>query len=307
MGSSCKDEGYLSLENMYHLDPNEECISVESFSNIEETDDEATLVHCSNNTKYFYDFHIVYSFSYRVPVLYFRGYRSDGQPMNLDDIENDLPCSSSRLLRESKWTYMTQEEHPYLHRPWFTLHACATRDWMKLLLAGTSMKDFDISHYLPSWLSVVGQAVGLRIPLELQQSFNLFPKNRVSFTMSLPGEQQQPPGGYQEPYRHRTGGGSIGPVIAVLAVIAVLGVIAGVIGRLCSGRRVWGCRQYDFEGWIERKCASCIDGRLDHHHHTVRPPAPPPPPPPDTNGAASSTAEQLPEVKPPETAAPTSA
>ncbi|KAM0946458.1 hypothetical protein DsansV1_C09g0095171 [Dioscorea sansibarensis] len=123
--------------------------------------------------------------------------------------------------------------------------------------------------------------------------------------MSLPGEQQQPPGSYEEPYRHRSGGGSIGPVIAVLAVIAVLGVIAGVIGRLCSGRRVWGCRQYDFEGWIERKCASCIDGRLDHHHHHPRPPPPPAAAAPgSTNGPAASTAGTSSEVKPPEPAPP---
>ncbi|XP_039122355.1 thioredoxin-like fold domain-containing protein MRL7L homolog, chloroplastic isoform X4 [Dioscorea cayenensis subsp. rotundata] len=44
MGSSCKEEGYLSLENMYDIDRNEECLIVDSFSEREETDDVATLV-----------------------------------------------------------------------------------------------------------------------------------------------------------------------------------------------------------------------------------------------------------------------
>ncbi|KHN31053.1 hypothetical protein glysoja_020351, partial [Glycine soja] len=54
----------------------------------------------------------------------------------------------------------------------------------------------------------------------------------------------------------------VGPVIAVLAVITVLGVIAGMIGRLCSGRRVMGHGEYDVETWVETKCSSCVDGRI---------------------------------------------
>ncbi|OMP01620.1 hypothetical protein COLO4_11718 [Corchorus olitorius] len=84
--------------------------------------------------------------------------------------------------------------------------------------------------------------------------------------MSTPLEQQQqpPPAGVnQEAYTAHTGHGSVGPVIAVLAVITILGVIAGMIGRLCSGRPIMGHGQYDFEGWVERKCSSCLDGRVD--------------------------------------------
>ncbi|XP_022972364.1 uncharacterized protein LOC111470940 [Cucurbita maxima] len=81
--------------------------------------------------------------------------------------------------------------------------------------------------------------------------------------MSTPFDQLQPP-----PTAH-SGHGSVGPVIAVLAVISILGVIAGIIGRLCSGRPVFGYgAHYDVEEWVEKKCASCLDGSLD----------PPPPP-----------------------------
>ncbi|XP_042494300.1 uncharacterized protein LOC122073741 [Macadamia integrifolia] len=86
--------------------------------------------------------------------------------------------------------------------------------------------------------------------------------------MSMPigPQQQQTPSmtTNQESYSStHSNHGSIGAVIAVLALITILGVVAGMIGRLCSGRRVMGHGQYDFEGWVETKCASCIDGRID--------------------------------------------
>lgn len=88
----------------------------------------------------------------------------------------------------------------------------------------------------------------------------LFP----SLVMSTPLEQQQPPlvGTTQEAYTAHTGHGSVGPVIAVVAVITILGIIAGMIGRLCSGRPIMGHGHYDFEGWVERKCSSCLDGTV---------------------------------------------
>ncbi|KAK9286818.1 hypothetical protein L1049_015223 [Liquidambar formosana] len=102
--------------------------------------------------------------------------------------------------------------------------------------------------------------------------------------MSTPLDQQSPPmAETQQAYTAHSGHGSVGPVIAVLAVITILGVIAGMIGRLCSGRTIMGHGQYDFEGWVERKCASCIDGRVD----------PPPPRPPAA--AEATTSDESPE------------
>jgi len=63
------------------------------------------------------------------------------------------------------------QEHPHLSNPWLTLHPCATSDWVKLLLEETKATDKERSlQYLPAWLSVVGQAVGLKIPLELHSN-----------------------------------------------------------------------------------------------------------------------------------------
>ncbi|KAI4300779.1 hypothetical protein L6164_034115 [Bauhinia variegata] len=61
---------------------------------------------------------------------------------------------------------------------------------------------------------------------------------------------------------------SIETLVVVLAVITIVGVIAGIIARLCGGRHFGGNGENDIEGWVEKKCRSCIDAGL-----------PPPPPP----------------------------
>ncbi|EYU46072.1 hypothetical protein MIMGU_mgv1a014568mg [Erythranthe guttata] len=117
-----------------------------------------------------YDFHVVYSASYRVPVLYFRAYCNDGQPLSLDDIEKDIPVNSAELITRSKWTFMTQQEHPILDRPWYTLHPCGTSEWMKLLInsdASIAQNPVTVEKYMVSWFSVVGQVFGLKIPFEM--------------------------------------------------------------------------------------------------------------------------------------------
>lgn len=170
-----KVEGYLSLENVCLVKSSEKeesnisltCKAESIISRTEEPFDDATLV-CPEHEVNHYDFHIVYSPSYRVPVLYFRSYHSDGQPLPISEIEKDLPGHSAELLLESKWTFITQDEHPYLNRPWYKLHPCGTSEWMKLLFHGdtSSNKNF-IEQYLVSWFSVVGQVVGLKTPLAM--------------------------------------------------------------------------------------------------------------------------------------------
>lgn len=168
-----KMEGYLSLENvilpwLFVKDDvmEEECHSAEEDDFI----DTAKLIRNHDSAVHHYDFHIVYSLSYRVPVLYFRAYCSDGQPLALEDIEKDIPVNSAQLLTKSKWTFLTQEEHPIMNRPWCTLHPCGTMEWMKLLLGNKTCIDqggLPVDKYLVSWFSVVGQVFGLKIPFEM--------------------------------------------------------------------------------------------------------------------------------------------
>ncbi|XP_057963628.1 ubiquitin-like-conjugating enzyme ATG10 isoform X2 [Malania oleifera] len=168
-------EGYLSLEKLcflrYSEDNHNEVSHKENEGPLcsnEEPLDNAVLVQSYHHEVHYCDLHIVYSVSYKVPVLYFRAYSSDGQYLVLDDIEKHLPASSEKVVKESKWTFITQEEHPYLKRPWYTLHPCGTSEWMKLLFLGDAAAHAAIDElYLVSWLSVVGQVVGLKIPFEM--------------------------------------------------------------------------------------------------------------------------------------------
>lgn len=168
--------GYLSSEKMCILrsdktDDDGICHVREeepnSFEN-RDSSDPAALVLPTHEVHY-YDFHIVYNNSYRIPVLYFRGYHCDGQPLLLDEIEKDLPANSAKLLTESKWTFITQEEHPHLNRPWFTLHPCGTNELMRILLSNTCLSKDEVmgERYLISWVSLVSQVVGLSIPLQM--------------------------------------------------------------------------------------------------------------------------------------------
>ncbi|KAI5670021.1 hypothetical protein M9H77_19874 [Catharanthus roseus] len=176
--TTSQTEGYLSVENM--ILPNitrefNECNDEEikedlSFSDDDGFTDNAMLAENHSQESCHYDFHIVYNSSYRVPVLYFRAAYSDGQPVALDDIEKNI-ASSAKALMESKWTFITQEDHPYLNRPWYTLHPCGTREWMKMLFMNEHLEaqngDKRIAKYLVSWFSVVGQVFGLKIPLQM--------------------------------------------------------------------------------------------------------------------------------------------
>ncbi|KAL0417958.1 UNVERIFIED_CONTAM: Ubiquitin-like-conjugating enzyme ATG10 [Sesamum radiatum] len=149
------EEGYLSVENVI-------------LPKLNEIQNDGAGAH-------HYDFHVVYSASYRVPVLYFRAYCSasspDGQPLLLDDLEKDLPLNSVEQLTRSQRMFITQEEHPQLNRPWYTLHPCGTSEWMKLLLCNNAsaaqVEGIPMDKYFISWFSVVGQVFGLRIPLEM--------------------------------------------------------------------------------------------------------------------------------------------
>ncbi|KAL5650062.1 hypothetical protein ACJX0J_040871, partial [Zea mays] len=97
-------EGYLALERVYRS-----C----GTSQIEEMKfdgaGDVAWVESSSDNVHVYDFHAVYSFSYKVPVLYFRGYHTSGQLLTLDEVKEGLPSHSQKVLSESKWTFITQE------------------------------------------------------------------------------------------------------------------------------------------------------------------------------------------------------
>lgn len=97
----------------------------------------------------------------------------DGQPLALHEIEKDIPAYKAEVLKDSKWTFITQEYHPYLNRPWYMLHPCGTSEWMQLLGVNdncVAQSGVEVTKFLVSWFSVVGQIFGLKIPLQMMGS-----------------------------------------------------------------------------------------------------------------------------------------
>ncbi|CAN0824373.1 Ubiquitin-like-conjugating enzyme ATG10 [Linum grandiflorum] len=170
------EEGYLSLENMCIVKSTkvDEVVPLEDAeTSLPEEEESTDSVGCKvqssdlNDEHHCFDLHIIYSASFRVPVLYFRAYCSDGGNLGLDEIERALPANSVKLLLESKWTFITQVEHPYLNRPWYKLHPCGSSEWMKLLLQAEKGVKPGVELYLLSWFSVVAPMVGIAIPIHM--------------------------------------------------------------------------------------------------------------------------------------------
>ncbi|XP_069127205.1 ubiquitin-like-conjugating enzyme ATG10 [Argopecten irradians] len=110
-----------------------------------------------------YEYHVVYSQSYNVPVLYFNIYKADGSLLNLEEVWSRVPDMYRDRLHLDRWTFLTQQEHPILGRPYFQLHPCHTADLMEQV-AGISSPGNN-SNYIIAWLSAVGPVVGLDLPL----------------------------------------------------------------------------------------------------------------------------------------------
>ena len=103
-----------------------------------------------------FEYHVVYSSSYTVPVLYFNAWHSTGKLLTVEEIwKLAPPCSD-------KYSYITQIDHPILARPFYELHPCRTEQLMGLIEGGDT--------YLVSWLSSVGRDVGLSVDIRYAMS-----------------------------------------------------------------------------------------------------------------------------------------
>lgn len=108
--------------------------------------------------------HIVYSDSYNVPVMYFTATSTDGRIKTLEEIWQLVPEQQKHALKE-RWSFITQQEHPYLQIPCYQLHPCHTSNFMKALSTTNS-------NYLLMWISAIGPVVNLNLPMAY---FHLIP------------------------------------------------------------------------------------------------------------------------------------
>ncbi|XP_076462364.1 ubiquitin-like-conjugating enzyme ATG10 isoform X2 [Babylonia areolata] len=104
-------------------------------------------------------YHVVYSHSYSVPVLFFNVCKSDGSRLSLEEVWRRVPHEFQQRFHHHKWATLTQQEHPLLGSPFFMLHPCHTATLMSQVPCPQ-----DKRYYLVKWLSSVGPVVGLHLP-----------------------------------------------------------------------------------------------------------------------------------------------
>ena len=92
-----------------------------------------------------FEYHIAYSTSYCVPVLYFRACYNDGKFVRLD-----------KTLDSNE---VTQAEHPVLGTPFFFIHPCETKSMLKVLDTKENVLIF-------SWLSWISKPLSFRVDYE---------------------------------------------------------------------------------------------------------------------------------------------
>lgn len=100
-----------------------------------------------------WQFSIVYSDTWQVPILFFTAQHMDGSPCLRYSLLKALGCQDGI----DSYDFISYDEHPVTRVPSFFLHPCQTAARMKLLGATTE-------YFLVSWLSMVLPAIGFRMP-----------------------------------------------------------------------------------------------------------------------------------------------
>ena len=110
------------------------------------------------------EYHIVYSDSYSVPVLYFNAHHITGQSLLHHELGLLFSSFHAATMKNQIWTTLTQVEHPILQTPFFMLHPCKTAALMSNVTPTASVKVKE-GTYLVQWMSSICPAVGLPIQL----------------------------------------------------------------------------------------------------------------------------------------------
>jgi Autophagocytosis associated protein, active-site domain len=149
------------------------------------------IMHQHQTRMILWVYSIVYSPTWRAPVLYFTAEEtsslSDCQEGDDDDddtagVAGCGPLSRRQVLQEleatdEEWNFISSEEHPLTGLPSFFLHPCQTAECLSTIIAPSSTSpaghvDDDqqewtivpVAHRLWAWCALVFPAAGLAIP-----------------------------------------------------------------------------------------------------------------------------------------------
>ena len=115
-----------------------------------------------------FTYHIVFSESFAVPVLYLNVSRSNGCSLSHDELYSYFKLKKFSEKQDSVYDLMlTQQEHPILFKPFYFVHPCKTADWMSLIASNLRTEDEavrkDLDNYTLTWLSSVFSAFKINL------------------------------------------------------------------------------------------------------------------------------------------------
>lgn len=118
----------------------------------------SAFIVSQDSVRTLWEYHIIYSYSYHVPILYFNVCFCNGKLLTFSELEKFVHPVFKQQFSENQLRILTQQEHPFCRRPFFTLHPCKTEEFMQYFI-GCSIK----INPLITWLSTIAPMVNLKI------------------------------------------------------------------------------------------------------------------------------------------------
>ncbi|CAK4067911.1 unnamed protein product [Aphanomyces euteiches] len=155
--------GFLASRNnirRYQPQPFEDSSAAADDEDVIDDVDPGLLEQPMDPCMFSYEFHIVYSPIYRLPVLFLQGSHLDGTPLTTSQVQAHL---SQQFIDGTK--FVSQDEHPVLGVPFYFVHPCETSACLSLLLENQAIPC--PLQVLLSWMSLL--APWSAIPVHLPQ------------------------------------------------------------------------------------------------------------------------------------------
>ncbi|KAJ2077574.1 E2-like conjugating enzyme atg10 [Coemansia sp. RSA 988] len=131
----------------------------------------------TNESSGYVEYHIVYSRTWRVPVLYVRVYQIDkvGNMQAVLEVERVVSllvtdnAVRGAIAAVDFGGALGIQDHPVLGHPCLYLHPCHTATLLRAVVMpssddGNGIVQIGMDNYVAAWLSLVGPSVGLALP-----------------------------------------------------------------------------------------------------------------------------------------------
>ena len=159
---------------------------------LEKSEQECVKIEDSIDEIYTFTYHIIFSDSFAVPVLYLNVSKSSGCLLTHDELYsyyNLLKPSDSQIERDPVYDLViTQQEHPILFKPFYFVHPCKTADWMSLIARANSQEEDvqeklrNCENYTLTWMSFVFSSFNIKLDTKYGLKLNVlkdFVENKV--------------------------------------------------------------------------------------------------------------------------------